>query len=151
VNDSATDPTVPTSAELEFAQSLGRAVGRIHRRFRSERADGELGDAAVTVLGVLQRNGRMSLSELSEHERVTPGSMSQTVNRLTSAGYAARTSDPGDKRRVLFEISERGAELAAEVRASRYTWLASRLNERTQAERDALEIARRVLQEIADS
>src|ERR1700728_2454451 len=74
------------------------AVGRLYRRFRSERPEGSLGDAALAVLTRLHKHGPQTLTELSEHDRVSPASMSQTVNRLTSAGYGVRARDPGDGR-----------------------------------------------------
>ena len=86
MSDKTSDPDWSTDLSAE----LRTAVGRVHRRFRSERLDGELGDAALSVLLQLRRFGPRGLTELSEHARVTPGSMSQTVNRLTSAGYGTR-------------------------------------------------------------
>ena len=89
--------TQAPSAEAEGADLGGQlrsAVGRLYRRFRSERPEGGLGDAALDVLTRLHKRGPQTLTELSEHDRVSPASMSQTVNRLTSAGYAVRTGDP---------------------------------------------------------
>ena len=135
----------------ELAEQLTQAVGRTYRRFRAERASGQLGDAAMAVLGHLDRYGSATLTELSEHERVTPGSMSQTVNRLAELGYIARGADPGDGRRVLFHVTEDGSRIAREARARRYAWFNDRLAERTDEERQALAIAASVLQEIANS
>jgi DNA-binding MarR family transcriptional regulator len=84
---------------------LRSAVARLYCRFRSERPEGSLGDAALAVLTRLQKHGPQTLTELSEHDRVSPASISQIVNRLTSAGYAIRTHDPGDSRKVLFSAT----------------------------------------------
>src|SRR5271167_4139619 len=89
------------AAEMEAADLGGQvraAVGRLYRRFRSERPEGSLGDAALEVLTYLHKRGPQTLTELSEQGRFSPASMSQTVNRLTSAGYAVRTRDTGDRR-----------------------------------------------------
>lgn len=83
----------------DLDEKLSRAVARIYRRFRTERANGELGDAAMSALSHLHRFGPTSLSGLSENDRVTPASMSQTVNRLVSLDLAERTPDPADGRR----------------------------------------------------
>src|ERR1700712_3525736 len=77
-------------------------VSRLYRRFRSERPEGTLGDTALEVLTRLYKNGPQTLTQLSDHDQVAPASMSQSVNRLTSAGYAVRTPDPDDRRKVLF-------------------------------------------------
>src|ERR1700728_4172010 len=89
----------PAGAEgADLGGQLRSAVGRLYRRFRSERPEGGLGDAALAVLTRLHKHGPQTLTELSEHDRVSPASMSQTVNRLTSAGYGVRARDPGDGR-----------------------------------------------------
>ena len=107
----------------DLGGQLRSAVGRLYRRFRSERPEGGLGDAALDVLTRLHKRGPQTLTELSEHDRVSPASMSQTVNRLTSAGYAVRTGDPDDRRKVLFSATAEGDELASATRAQRNAWL----------------------------
>lgn len=134
-----------------LGQQLARAIGRIHRRFRSQRGDGELGDSAMTVLTLLYREGPRSLTDLSERERATPGSMSQTVNRLTDAGYALRQADPADGRRVLFTATPLGSRLAAEARDRRYAWFNGHLSELSREDQSALARAAEILGEIADS
>src|SRR6266567_1231181 len=98
----STDQQPAQAQDADLGGQMRLAVGRLYRRFRSERPEGGLGDAALAVLTHLHKHGPQSLTELSEHDRVSPASMSQTVNRLTSAGYAVRTRDPDDRRKVLF-------------------------------------------------
>src|SRR5437588_12669789 len=95
----ATDQYSAEADETDLGGQVRSAVGRLYRRFRSERPEGGLGDAALEVLSRLHKHGPQTLTELSDHDRVSPASMSQTVNRLTSAGYAVRTSDPHDRRK----------------------------------------------------
>jgi len=124
-------PAVVAGAEVAGADLGGQvrfAVGRLYRRFRSERPEGSLGDAALAVLTRLHKHGPQTLTELSEHDRVSPASMSQTVNRLTSAGYAVRTRDPNDRRKVLLSATAEGDELASAAREQRNAWLDRRLS-----------------------
>src|ERR1700743_3853033 len=111
------------TGEADLGGQVRSAVGRLYRRFRSERPEGGLGDAALAVLSRLHKHGPQSLTELSEHDKVTPASMSQTVNRLTSAGYAMRTRDPDDRRKVLFSATAAGDELASTARGQRHARL----------------------------
>src|ERR1700733_14554237 len=127
------------------------AVGRLYRRFRSERPEGSLGDAALAILPRLHKHGPQTLTELSEHDRVSPASMSQTVNRLTSAGYAVRTRDPGDGRKVLFSATAEGHELARAARARRNAWLDQRLEALSAEDRAVIARATALLASIADS
>jgi DNA-binding MarR family transcriptional regulator len=140
----------PPQAE-DLGAQLRAAVGRIYRRFRSERPEGSLGDAALAVLTHLQKHGPQTLTELSEHDRVSPASMSQTVNRLTSAGFAVRNRDPGDGRKVLFSTTAQGGELASAARAQRNAWLDERLGALSAQDRAVIARAAALLSSIADS
>ena len=80
--------------DADLGGRLRTVVWRLYRRVRSQRLEGSLGDTALDVLTRLYKNGPQTLTELSDFDHVAPGSMSQSVNRLTSAGYAIRTPDP---------------------------------------------------------
>lgn len=126
-------------------------VGRLYRRFRSERPAGSLGDTALDVLTRLHKNGPQTLTELSEHDHVAPASMSQSVNRLTSAGYAIRTPDPSDRRKVLFSTTPEGAALALATRLQRNAWLDAQLHALSPEDQNAIARACVLLGNIADS
>ena len=146
-----TTDTDPAEEASTLSADLRVAVGRLYSRFRSERTPGELGDAAMAVLHRLRKYGPQSLTALSDHARVTPGSMSQTVNRLTAEGYAIRVSDPGDGRKVLFEPTAEGIQLSTEALARSMSWLDSQIEQLTERERDVLTEAASLLRRIADS
>jgi DNA-binding MarR family transcriptional regulator len=137
--------------EADLGGQLRSAVGRLYRRFRSERPEGGLGDSALDVLTYLHKHGPQTLTELSEQARVSPASMSQTVNRLTSSGYAVRTRDPGDGRKVLFSATGEGDELASAARAQRNAWLDERLRGLSAEDRAVLARAAALLNSIAGS
>jgi len=142
----------PTEVEgADLGGQVRSTVGRLYRRFRSERPEGSLGDAALEVLTRLHKRGPQTLTELSEHDRVSPASMSQTVNRLTSAGYAVRTRDPDDRRKVLFSATADGDELAGATRAQRHAWLDQRLQALDSEDRAAIARAMALLGDIAGS
>jgi DNA-binding MarR family transcriptional regulator len=139
------------TAAVDLGGQVRSAVGRLYRRFRSERPEGGLGDTALAVLTRLHKHGPQTLTDLSEHDRVSPASMSQTVNRLTSAGYAVRTSDPDDRRKVLFSTTAEGDELASAARAQRNAWLDQRLQALSAEDRAVIARATALLAGIADS
>lgn len=126
-------------------------VGHLYRRFRSERAEGSLGDKALEVLTWLHKQGPQTLTQLSDEDQVTPASMSQVVNRLASAGYAMRTQDPDDRRKVLFSATPEGEALAVAARLQRNAWLRSRLDALTAEDREVIGRACALLSEIAAS
>jgi DNA-binding MarR family transcriptional regulator len=147
----ATGEQPAETKEADLGGQVRSAVGRLYRRFRSERQEGGLGDAALAVLTRLHKHGPQTLTELSEHDRVSPASMSQTVNRLTSAGYAVRTRDPDDRRKVLFSTTAEGDELASAARAQRNAWLDQRLQALSAEDRAAIARATAIFNSIADS
>jgi DNA-binding MarR family transcriptional regulator len=147
----ATEVPPAEVAGADLGSQLRSAVGRLYRRFRSERPEGSLGDAALAVLTRLHKHGPQTLTELSEHDRVSPASMSQTVNRLTSAGYAVRTRDPDDRRKVLFRATAEGDELASAARAQRNAWLDQRLRALSAEDRAVIARATVLLGSIADA
>jgi DNA-binding MarR family transcriptional regulator len=140
------------SAEVQaLGGELRTAVARIYSRFRSERGEGEMGEVAVIVLTSIHKHGPQSLTELSRRLRVSPSSMSQTVNRLVAGGYAVREKDPADGRRVLFHLTPDGADYARKALATRQNWLDGRLAELSEEERQALLTAARIMRRMADS
>lgn len=147
----ATEEKPATTEEADLGGQVRSAVGRLYRRFRSERPEGGLGDVALGVLTRIHKHGPQTLTELSEHDRVSPASMSQTVNRLTSAGYAVRTRDPGDRRKVLFSATGEGDALARATRAQRNAWLDGQLRALSAEDRAVIARAAVLLSGIADS
>jgi len=135
----------------EVGAELRRAVVRLYSRFRSERVEGELPDAALLVLIVLDKQDRMSLSDLAEAAKVTLGSMSQTVRRLDQLGYLTKTRATDDRRKVLFTLTGQGRAAVTASRRHRRDWLNGRLSELSTADRDDIARVAALLLRIADS
>jgi DNA-binding MarR family transcriptional regulator len=135
----------------EVGAELRRAVVRLYSRFRSERVEGEVSEEALLVLIVLDKQGRMSLSDLAATARVTLGSMSQTVRRLEQLAYVTKSRGTEDRRKVLFALTAEGREASTASRRHRQDWLNGRLAELTAAERDDLLRVAPLLLRIADS
>ena len=81
------------------------------------------------MLGRLDRGGTSSIGELAVAERVRPQSMAQTIADLESDGLIARRPDPGDGRRTLVELTERGLLTLQEDRRQREGWLAEAISD----------------------
>lgn len=135
----------------EVGADLRRAVVRLYSRFRSERVPGEVPDAALHVLVVLEKQGPKSLSDLAETARVTLGSMSQTVRRLEQLAHVTKSRAADDRRKVLFTLTDQGRTAVTESLGHRRGWLNDRLSEFTAAERDDIARAAALLLRIADS
>ncbi len=151
MEDGATGGQPAEDADADLGGQVRVAVGRLYRRFRSERPEGSLGDTALDVLTYLHKHGPQTLTELSEQDRVSPASMSQTVNRLTAAGLAVRAGDPDDRRKVRFSVTAEGDELARATLAQRNAWLDQRLRSLSPEDRAAIARATALLRGIADA
>jgi DNA-binding MarR family transcriptional regulator len=72
---------------------------------------------------IARKGRRVTAGDLARELNLTTGAITGLVDRLADAGYARRTADPGDRRRVLVaptarerRIEELFAPLAAELR-----------------------------------
>ena len=83
----------------------------------------------------------LSLRELAEQEGISAPSMSGHVDRLEAAGLLLRVRSTDDRRRVGLELTPEGRSLLKRVRARRTTWLADRLEQLSDEERERIEAA----------
>lgn len=138
-------------SDVGLASELRFAVMRLRRRLANERHPAnELSLNAMTVLGVLLRDGDSTVGELAARERVRPPSMTRTVNWLEEGGYVARRPHDTDGRQVLVSITGRGRATVLADRARRDEWLATQLRSLTAEERDVLRRAVPLLARLAD-
>lgn len=145
-------PTIAQLARTDagLASALRMSVARLGRRLRNERDPGlDLGLGSLSVLGLLFREGPLTVGQLADRERVRPPSMTRTVGCLVDGGYAVRRKHESDGRQVIVEISEFGRETVDRERGRRDAWLAQRLKELTPEERAVLRQAAPLLERIA--
>jgi DNA-binding MarR family transcriptional regulator len=75
----------------------------------------QMDDAAARALGinrtdgrcldVIDREGPVAAGRLAAASGLTTAAVTAVIDRLEKAGYARRVSDPGDRRRVLVELT----------------------------------------------
>jgi DNA-binding MarR family transcriptional regulator len=71
----------------------------------------------LACLTSLYRRGAMSAGQLADDSGLTPGAITTALDRLERAGYAQRTRDEVDRRRVLVELTALARQTAAELYA----------------------------------
>jgi DNA-binding MarR family transcriptional regulator len=64
---------------------------------------------------IIDRAGRITAGQLAEESGLTTGSVTALLDRMERDGYVRRVADDHDRRRVLFELTERVHELTAEL------------------------------------
>ncbi|MCW2753036.1 MAG: MarR family transcriptional regulator [Marmoricola sp.] len=145
-------PTVATVARTDagLASELRLSVARLARRLRSERDPANpLSVGAMSVLGVLIRNGESTVGQLAAQERVQPPSMTRRVNALVDEGYVVRRPSPDDGRVVLIEISEKGRQTLYADRRQRDAFLVRQLSQLTAEERALIRRAAPLIERLA--
>jgi DNA-binding MarR family transcriptional regulator len=147
-------PTVEavTRTDAGLASQLRVSLMRLARRLRNERDPANpLGVGAISVLGVLLRDGESTVGKLAAQARVQPPSMTRTVNCLVEDGYAQRRPSETDGRSTLIAISDRGRDILLADRRRRDAWLARRLKELTAEERDLLRQVAPLIERLASA
>ena len=132
-------PTMTRTAAL--ASTMRVSVMRLSRRLRSERADHGLSLTQVATLATLDHHGPLTPRELADHEGVQPPSMTRILAGLEERALITRTPHASDGRQHLVALTPTASALLHEDRRRRDAWLAQRLAELTQEERDILRAA----------
>jgi DNA-binding MarR family transcriptional regulator len=84
------------SATDRFDQAVADALG--------------LNRTDMRCLDTIEREGLVSAGRLAEATGLTSGAITTVLDRLERAGYARRVHDPGDRRRVLVELTQQASE-----------------------------------------
>ncbi|RZU51693.1 DNA-binding MarR family transcriptional regulator [Krasilnikovia cinnamomea] len=133
----------------QLAKLLREAITRLNRRVRQARPVGDLTFSQLSALTSLQLAGALTPRELADTERVQPPTMTKIVGKLEEQGLVARTPHPTDRRQVILAPTEQGRAVYAQFERARNEWLATQLAELTPDERDTLDRAARILQQVA--
>jgi DNA-binding MarR family transcriptional regulator len=144
------------SGELRFDPAvegiIDRIVGlsrRLRRMIEATLQDYGLSFGEYKVLALLwnARPERLSAGRLAESAELSTGAMTNRLDRLEAAKLVRRVRDPGDRRGVLVELTEKGHGVYAEAaQARKEALLAAAL---TDAEKDRLNgLLRRLMLEF---
>ncbi|HET6151400.1 MAG TPA: MarR family transcriptional regulator [Marmoricola sp.] len=146
-------PTVEAVSRTDagLASQLRVSVMKLARRIRNERTESDLTVSQISVLGLLFRNGELTVGKLASQELVQPPTMTRTVNALVEKGYAERRSSETDGRAVLISLSEKGREQVLADRSRRDVWLARQLGDITTDERELLRQVAPLIERLATS
>ena len=135
--------------DYDEVAELQVAVMRLARKLRTHTTSG-LTPTQLSALGVVFREGPLTLGELANAEQVRAPSITRTVDLLVAAGLVQRQPNPRDARAVLVGVTPEGEQLVKEIRRARRSWLASQWSELTDEERKALQQAAPILRKLAN-
>jgi len=93
----------------------------------------------------------MTAGELATRLHLVPQALTRTLAALQQQRFLERMPDPDDRRQALLTITPQGREALAEDMRPRDAWLAAVMAaELTEAERDLLVVASRLMLRLAD-
>jgi DNA-binding MarR family transcriptional regulator len=134
---------------IDEAADLRRVVQRLARRLREQRPRAGLTDVQRGLLAQILDHGPQTTGSLARRARTTPQALTRPLAALVEDGVLERAPDPRDGRQYVLTISASGMTLLREDAAPRDAWLAAGLADLTDAERDLLGIAARLLDGLA--
>ncbi|MGW7072311.1 MarR family winged helix-turn-helix transcriptional regulator [Streptomyces sp. NPDC054855] len=138
---------MPTPQAANVAAELRTAMGKLTRRVKHE---DRIPHGQVAVLGVLDRDGAMTTSDLATDQRVRPQSMARAVGLLLEQGLLTRTAHPTDGRKTLLGLSDAGRAALEAERDRRADWLAQAIEaELTEQERELLARSTALMERLA--
>ena len=133
----------------ELASQLRFAVMRLSRRLR-QHAPEDITPSQLSALSVIVREGRMTLSQLAEAERVRPPTITRVCDSLEQKGLATRVPSEDDRRVAFVEPTASGRALVQTIRRRRDEYLAGRLRTFSADERALLERAAGLLERLIE-
>jgi DNA-binding MarR family transcriptional regulator len=136
-------------SSAQLASLLRDAITRLNRRVRQARPVGDLTVTQLSAMTSLELGGALTPRELADAERVQPPTMTKIVAKLEERGLVQRTPHPTDGRQVVLAPTELGRTVLGQHERARDEWLARRLAELPQEERDTLLRAAEILQKVA--
>ncbi|EEP72957.1 MarR family transcriptional regulator [Micromonospora sp. ATCC 39149] len=133
----------------QLAPQLRDAITRLNRRVRQARPVGDLTVTQLSALTSLVLAGALTPRELADVERVQPPTMTKIVAKLEDRGLVGRTPHPTDGRQVILSATEGGRAVLDQFERARNEWLARRLTELPESDRETLQRAAEILQQLA--
>ncbi len=82
-----------------------------------------IGRSDLAALELLTISGKLTAGDIADQLSISTGTATAVVDRLAGAGYAVRSADPHDRRRILVSITQKGRRRFQEAFRQRWEWL----------------------------
>ena len=133
--------SAPSTEDIpQRANQLLEAIYLTMRRLRRESCSkAGIGQPDLMIIGALRKGPGGGVSDLAAEGGVSGPTMSAQIKRLEAAGLIVRepTVD-GDRRRVSLTLSPRAAAMMETLLSESSDWMAARLGELSEKEREAI-------------
>jgi DNA-binding MarR family transcriptional regulator len=130
-----------TQDHVQVANRLRPVLLQLVRELRREVHPLGITGGQVSLLVQIKRKPEIGVRELAALERVSPAAISGAVDRLERAGLIQRRMDAADRRRQGLTVSAAGDRVLRAVKRRRTAWLASKLEQLSPEELEAVDAA----------
>jgi DNA-binding MarR family transcriptional regulator len=132
--------SAPPTQDAPLARQLLEAIYLTMRRLKRESiAKSGIGQPDLMILGSLRRSPGRGVSDLAAEGGVSGPTMSAQIKRLEASGLIVRepTLD-GDRRRVSLTLSSKAEAMIDSMLSEGSDWMAARLAELSEEDREAI-------------
>lgn len=119
-------------------QSVVATYKVMHKSISKLLAEEGLTQPQFYALRLIARQGPVKMRVLSEELHVTPANVTGIIDRLESRGLLKRSSQSGDRRATLLELTQAGRALESRVRRRYGQFVQGALDKLTEGEQDLL-------------
>ncbi len=110
---------MPQISLKNFAEKMDELMPVLIKEFArwqvNDLSKGKITLPQFLILDFLRRGGESRMTDLARFMKVSTAAMTGIVDRLVRDGYAARDSDPGDRRIIRAKLTMRGNDLVRKV------------------------------------
>jgi DNA-binding MarR family transcriptional regulator len=135
----------------EIAAETRRALVRLGRRMRAQRASDSLSLNKISVLSHLYHYGPSTPGEVTVAERQRPQSLTRVFAELERDDLIVRTPSERDRRESVLDLTDVGRAALVADAERRDAWLAEAITELTDTEAQLLRLAAGLMGRLADS
>jgi DNA-binding MarR family transcriptional regulator len=128
---------------------LRRVVGKLARQLNASSTGAGLTPSQASVLGLIVARGPLSLSELSDIERLNPTMLSRVVSKLHGMDLIDRIPDPTDLRSASVVSTAEGRRIDQQIKARRAAAVSQCLTQLTEDQVASLTEALPALEALA--
>ncbi len=121
----------------EIASDLRRSVTRLNRRLRQNSLGG-VSPAQASLLASVDILVNATLGDLAAREQVQPPTVTRLVAALEEMGLVQRITDENDRRCQRVSLTALGRREVTQIRARKTEYLATRLAQLPESERELL-------------
>jgi len=110
---------VPAEPEESLNELFGAVARRLRHSSMEALAPWHVAPSQLRAMSLIAKHETIRPSELADHLRITPRSVTEVVDSLEEQDLVRRTPDPDDRRATLVSLTDQGAAVVAAVRAAR--------------------------------